>query len=129
MTYIQALAVIGANLYTGNCDGVWRRPLSGLVSSAEKFSSDLPAGAYLGNNYPNPFNPTTTIRYGLPHRSRILLTVFNILGQKVAELVNGDIDAGYHEVKFDGSNLASGVYFCRMRAGDFVDTKKILLTK
>ena len=52
-----------------------------------------------------------------------------MIGQKVAELVNGEVEAGYHEVKFDGTDIASGVYFVRMRAGTFVDTRKILLTK
>jgi hypothetical protein len=83
----------------------------------------------LEQNYPNPFNPTTTIRYSLPHRSHVTLTIFNTLGQKVAELVNGDIDAGSHGVRFDASNLASGVYFCRLQAESFVDAKKLLLVR
>ena len=78
---------------------------------------------------PNPFNPTTTIRYGIPHRAHVLLTVYNTLGQKVAELVNGDIEAGNHEIRFDGSNLASGIYFYRLQAGSFVQTRKLLLVK
>jgi hypothetical protein len=57
------------------------------------------------------------------------LTVFNTLGQKVAELVNNDMDPGTHEVKFDGSRLASGVYFYRMQAGEFVETKRLLIVK
>ena len=95
------------------------------------------AGVQMGNvvacellqNYPNPFNPTTTIRYSLPIRAHVLLTVYNALGQKVAELVNGDIDAGYHEVQFDGSNHASGVYFYRLQAGSYVETKRLLLMR
>ena len=83
----------------------------------------------LEQNYPNPFNPTTTIRYGLSHRSHVLITVYNTLGQKVTELVNGEIEAGSHEVKFDGSNLASGVYFYRLQAGSYTETKKLLLVR
>ena len=64
---------------------------------------------------------------GLPHRSHVLLTVYNTLGQGVSQLVNGDMEAGYHEVKFDGSKLASGVYFYRIQDGSFVETKKLLL--
>ena len=82
----------------------------------------------LGQNYPNPFNPSTTIRYGLPNRSHVTLTVFNTLGQQVAQLVNGDMEAGYHEVKFDASKLASGVYLYRMQAGSYVETRKLLLS-
>jgi photosystem II stability/assembly factor-like uncharacterized protein len=80
-------------------------------------------------NYPNPFNPSTTIRYSLPHRTPVTLAVFNILGQQVALLQNGDQDTGFHEVRFDGSRLASGVYFYRIQAGDFVQTKKLALVK
>jgi hypothetical protein len=80
-------------------------------------------------NYPNPFNPSTTIRYGLPRNATVHLTVFHSLGQEVAELVNGEVEAGYHEVRFDASSLSSGVYFYRLRADDFVETQRLLLLK
>jgi hypothetical protein len=80
-------------------------------------------------NYPNPFNPSTTIRYGLPNRSHVSLTVYNTLGQQVALLQNGEQEAGYHEVKFDGSGLSSGVYFYRLQAGEVVQTRKLLLIR
>ena len=80
-------------------------------------------------NYPNPFNPTTRIGYGLPQRCTVQLTVFNPLGQQVAQLVNGVVDAGYHEVTFDASRLASGVYFYGIRAGEFIASRKLLLVR
>jgi 5'-nucleotidase len=83
----------------------------------------------LGQNYPNPFNPSTVIRYALPSKARASLTVFNALGQVVKELVNENEEAGYHEVRFDGTGLASGVYFYRLQAGSFVETKKLTLLK
>jgi len=87
------------------------------------------AGYSLDQNYPNPFNPSTTIRYGLPNRARVTLAVFNTLGQQVAILQNGEKDSGHHEVKFDGSNLPSGVYFYRIEAGSFVQTCKLILLR
>ena len=91
--------------------------------------STQPGGYVLLQNYPNPFNPTTTIRYGIPRQSAVTLSVFNTLGQHVATLVNETQAAGYHEVKFDGSNLASGVYFYRLTAGYFVATNRLLLLR
>jgi len=83
----------------------------------------------LKQNYPNPFNPSATIRYGLPARSRVTLTVFNTLGQQVATLVEGEMEAGYHEAKFEASALASGMYLYRLAAGDYVQTRKALLLR
>jgi hypothetical protein len=83
----------------------------------------------LFDNYPNPFNPSTTIKFELPTSAHVSLTVFDILGREVSVLVNERRDAGVYEVKFDGSALASGVYFYRIQAGSFVETKRLLLLK
>ena len=80
-------------------------------------------------NYPNPFNPSTTIKYELPKNSEVRLSVYDMLGREVSVLVNERSDAGVHEVKFDGSTLATGVYFYRLQAGDFVQSKKLVLLK
>ncbi|RPH37609.1 T9SS C-terminal target domain-containing protein, partial [bacterium] len=80
----------------------------------------------LHHNFPNPFNPSTTIRYTIPHRSHVNLIVYNTLGQQVAELVNGEVEGGYHEVKFDAGSLASGVYFYRIQAGNFIQVRKLV---
>jgi len=99
-----------------------------IVTGIDEGSS-MPQVFALEQNFPNPFNPSTTIKYGLPQRSHVILIVYNTLGQQVATLVNGDIDVGYHEVKFDGTNLSSGVYFYRIQAGSFVQTRKLLLIR
>ena len=91
-------------------------------------SAAAPPGTFrLEQNYPNPFNPSTTIRYVLGERSGVRLAVFNTLGQQVASLVDEVQDAGIHEVRFNGSNLASGMYFYRLMAGEFASTKRLLI--
>jgi hypothetical protein len=92
-------------------------------------AAGLPGTFRLEQNYPNPFNPSTTIRYGLPAGAHMTLSVSNALGQTVVTLVNGVQEAGYHEVKFDGTGLSSGVYFYRIQAGSFTQTKKLLLLR
>ena len=83
----------------------------------------------LSQNYPNPFNPTTTIKYTLPENSSVKLTLINSLGEKVMDLVNGKVNAGNHEVKLNGSNLASGIYFYRLQTEKYTATKKLILLK
>ena len=90
-------------------------------------ANQTPREFSLFQNYPNPFNPTTTISFALPNRSHVALGIYNILGLKVAELVNGDFEAGYHEVKYEASNVASGVYFYRLKAGTFLETKRLVV--
>jgi hypothetical protein len=101
----------------------------GTFVSVAQSGHGLPKTSELEQNYPNPFNPSTTIRYGLPHNSAVRLTVFNTLGQQVATLVQGEQVAGYHEVRFDGAGLSSGVYFYRLTAGNFVQTRKLILLR
>ena len=101
----------------------------GLPASVQPRGSGTPETFELFQNFPNPFNPTTTIRYSLPKASFVTLTVTNTLGQDVAQLVDDQQRAGYHEAVFRGDGLASGVYFCLIRAGDFTATGKMLMVK
>jgi hypothetical protein len=89
----------------------------------------VPAGFRLAPNYPNPFNPSTTIGYAVPTRSAVELTVHNTLGQLVRELASGEVEAGHHEVTFDAAGLSSGVYFYRLKAGNTILTRKMLLVR
>jgi len=97
--------------------------------------NEIPESFELSQNYPNPFNPTTTIEYYLPFESDVEISVFNILGEKVKELVNGQLTAGVHTVNFNASNLASGIYIYRIEAktisgdGNFITAKKMVLLK
>lgn len=114
-------------------DGV---PLEGWENSGESFDEwfvnpqeALPDAFALDQNYPNPFNPRTTIRYSLPEASYVRLSVYDLQGRLLAELVQGMREAGFHEVTWDASQHVSGLYFCRIQAGDFHAVKKMMLVK
>jgi hypothetical protein len=83
----------------------------------------------LGQNYPNPFNPTTTINYSLAKEGNVKLTIYNSIGSKVATIINENKPSGNYTVQFNERNLASGIYFYRIQAGSFVETKKMILLK
>jgi hypothetical protein len=117
-------------------DNEWVRPHTwGLaevvggpsVSVAEQSLS--PFEYKLENNYPNPFNPSTKIKYSLKIQGSVTLKVFNLLGQQVATLVNEVQQAGPHDIVFDASRLSSGVYFYSLQSGSFRESKKMLLLK
>jgi predicted acyl esterase len=89
----------------------------------------LPNGFLLHQNYPNPFNASTTVRYELPDPARVRLSVYDMLGREVSVLVNDRREAGFHQVRFDPGGLASGVYFYRLQAGEFTQTRKLVIVK
>jgi len=89
----------------------------------------LPESYQLSQNYPNPFNPVTTISFSLPIPTQVKLNVYNTLGQKIKSLADGRYEAGNHIVEWDGSNVSSGVYFYKLEAGEFTETRKMVLMK
>jgi hypothetical protein len=103
--------------------------LLGATGVGAKSEIGVPGKFSLEQNFPNPFNPSTTIRFSLTQKSAVSLTVHNLLGQLVGSLVRGEKEAGYHEVQFDASSLPSGVYFYRLVAGNFVQTRKLMLVR
>jgi hypothetical protein len=108
-------------------DTVWLTG-SGVTATTGIAGIALPTKFRIAQNYPNPFNPSTTFRFDLPIAATVSLRVFNTLGQVVATLASGRRDAGYHEVVWS-ANVASGIYFYRLTAGEFVETKKMMLLK
>jgi hypothetical protein len=100
-----------------------------LVDGVKKSGSLIPTVYQLYSNYPNPFNPSTMIKYDLPKDSKVVLKLYDVVGREVATLVNGKQTAGSYEVQFNASNLASGVYFFRITAGDYIKTQKMVLLK
>ncbi len=100
-----------------------------LSKIVESNAAELPSEYSLSQNYPNPFNPVTAIKYSIPEAGPVQLKVYDILGREAANLVDGNREAGYYEINFDGSTLASGMYLYRLTAGNFVSTKKMLMIK
>jgi hypothetical protein len=99
------------------------------VVSVDEDAEGVPAAFALDQNYPNPFNPTTTISYSVPRQSHVKLVVYSILGQELAVLVNEEQQPGYYRARFDAGSLATGTYIYRIQAGDFVQSRKLLLVK
>jgi hypothetical protein len=99
------------------------------VTSVKSGNSSLPAKYALYQNYPNPFNPSTNIQIDIPKAGETSIIVYNILGQKVAELLNRQLDAGTYTVSFNASGFSSGIYFYNMKSGNFVTTKKMIYLK
>lgn len=91
--------------------------------------SSIPLNYNLSQNYPNPFNPTSTIGFGIMEKGNVRMSILNILGEEIRVLLNEEKEAGYHSIDFNASDLPSGIYFYRIQAGNFIDTKKMLLLK
>ena len=126
-----SFCVSGTNLFAGIywTQGVWRRPLSEMITSVKEISGKNPQDFSLHQNYPNPFNPSTKIQYSIAERSIVTLKIYDMLGREVADIVNGIKEAGNYEVNFDASKLVSGLYVYTLRAGNFTVSRKMILMK
>jgi hypothetical protein len=130
----QDSCYVGANIATDNLRGV--DDTLGVViydsfgsPTAVTDLDQIPKGFVLDQNYPNPFNPSTKIRFSILEREFVNLTVFNSLGQEIQTLLSEEKNSGNYEVEFNASDLPSGIYFYKLQAGSFVETKKMLLLK
>ncbi len=129
-TGVLALTISGTNLFAGSAgSGVWRRPLSEMITDVEDHSSEIPYQFILEQNYPNPFNPSTTINFSLPSSEFVTLKVYDVLGNEVATLVNEEKPPGTYEITWYAVNLPSGIYFYKIQSGSFLETKKMILIK
>jgi hypothetical protein len=120
-------------LYQEWVDSDWQDVRKGTfeyitVTGLEPQSSAV-TSYFLSHNYPNPFNPSTTIEFDLPKSTYVRIEIYNAAGQKVQTLLNEKMSAGSHQVEFNAQNLSSGVYFYRIEAGEFVDVKKMILLR
>jgi Secretion system C-terminal sorting domain len=122
------IAIVGETFYLGGEQGLWRTSLTELITSIAEKGSTTPVFE-LRQNYPNPFNPATTISYHLARRSQVLVSVFDMLGRDVADLVNEIQQPGSYSVRWDAVNVASGIYFYQLRIGAAVETRKMVLLR
>ena len=128
-TLVLAIGINDNYIFASSSEkGVWRRPLLEMISDVEN-TIELPKDFALYQNYPNPFNPATAIGYQLSTFSYVTLKIYDVLGNEVAVLVNEEKSAGRYEVNWNAKNLSSGVYFNQIRAGSYIQTKKLLLIK
>ena len=110
--------------------GVFKTILdTALVGVEDENGKIVPEGFSLDQNYPNPFNPTTKIKFSIPELSFVTLKIFDVVGNEIETLVNQEEPAGSYEVQFSAIDLPSGIYFYQLRAGNFVETKKMILIK
>ena len=115
-------------LYTNN--GMYAQVVAGVGKSPSGVFIEEPLFSFsLSQNYPNPFNPNTSIKYQIPEISFVTIKVYDVLGNEIATVVNEEKPAGSYEVEFDANELASGIYFYKIQAGSFVETKKMVLMK
>lgn len=127
---INRLVVEGNILYAATEMGIYKIPVDAMVLTAvQTVSTETPGSFTLRQNYPNPFNPATHIEYSVPVKGMVNITVHDITGREVATLINTVQSPGVYSVSFDGSKLTSGVYFYRLTAESFTETKKMLLLK
>jgi hypothetical protein len=123
------LAIQGSDLFCGtDAAGVWQRPIS-EITSVQPMDPLAPKELVLSQNFPNPFNPKTEIRFQVPRGGFVSLQVYDLLGREVATIVNEKLAAGTYTRTFDAIALASGTYIYRLRAGDHVVTKKLVLLR
>jgi photosystem II stability/assembly factor-like uncharacterized protein len=127
---IRTLEVLGEDLFAGFYDGnVFRRPLSQMITSVEVLANIQPTQFSLDQNYPNPFNPTTTIRFSILKEEYVTLKIFDAFGQEVTTLISEELQTGQYEKEWNASSVASGVYYYSMQAGNYNQTKKLILMK
>ncbi len=137
-TRVNTLAICRGDLLAGTFyGGVWRRPLSDMLTAVNAPAAGVSARFNLGRCHPNPFNPSTTLGFGLPEEAFVELTIFDAMGKEIATLLSRKLPAGSYTQRWNAGGLPGGVYFCRMTARAvsgglaraYVRTEKMILMK
>jgi hypothetical protein len=122
------LAIVDTVLFSGLYGyGAWNT--SAIVTEVQNSYYPLPTDFLLYQNYPNPFNPSTKIRYSVPQTSNVIMKVFDVLGNEIETLIDEEKNTGTYEITWFADNLPSGIYFYRLQADSFVESKKMVLLK
>ena len=116
-------------IVVGESGTILRTTSGGVSFISEEVINETPTQYYLSNNYPNPFNPNTKIRYSVPFSSKVVIKVFDVLGNEIETLVNEEKSVGTYELTWYADGLTSGVYFYQLQINDYVVTKKMVLIK
>jgi hypothetical protein len=109
--------------------GIWSRPVSEITTAVEKNNETIPDQFVLEQNYPNPFNPSTTFHFILPYRLFVSLKIYDVMGKEIATVVSEEMHSGIYERRWNALGVSSGIYFYRLQAGSFSETKKLVLIK
>ena len=128
---LNSIYIVDENIgWATGSDGMILKTTNGGVTFVEEEEFDeIPTNYTLSQNYPNPFNPSTRIRYSAPQSSNVLIKVFDILGNEIETLMSEEKAAGTYEITWYAENLPSGIYFYKLQAGNFVETKKMVLLR
>jgi hypothetical protein len=127
---ILSFAVQDSIVFAGTYGmGIWRRSVSELITGVKKENDAIPSEFRLFQNYPNPFNPSTIISFTLPSRSFVSLKVFDLLGREVATIVSEEMPSGSYSRQWNAVNISSGIYFYRLQAGAYTETRKLVILK
>jgi hypothetical protein len=111
--------------------GLWESEFWGHLKTPTKNEDEdnIPVGYSLEQNYPNPFNPSTKISFSLPQNTQLKMTVYNVIGEQIATLFDGEMTAGIHQIEFNAEGLSSGIYFYRVETAAYSQTKKMILMR
>lgn len=127
---VWALAINGLQLFAGTVGGgVWRRPLSEMITAVDDGYEHMPSVLLLDQNFPNPFNPSTTISFSLPSRLFVSIRIFDLRGREVTEIVSEEFPQGRYVRTWNAENISSGVYFCRLKTGASIITRKLIVMR
>jgi hypothetical protein len=127
--YPLAVAVVGNYTYIADVPYLGVYDCSAATSLIERVGNSIPSGFAIVENYPNPFNSTSMIKYQIAQTCNVELMVYDVTGKEIAKLVDFKQNPGEYQVQFDAKDLASGTYFVRLKAGDFKQTHKMVLLK